>query len=85
MTARTRAWVLRASVWGLITLVAAAPATAALHSLYTRHPGVWALLLAACVFAVAAGLSAEFGADAPAPDTVDDALAADLVTSGGAS
>lgn len=38
-----------------------------------------------CVFAVAGGLSAEFGADTPAPDTVDDALAADLVTSGGAS
>lgn len=83
MTARR--WVVRASGWGLITLVAAAPATTALHALYTRYPGVWALLLAACVFAVAGGLSAEFGADAPAPDTVDDEIAADLVTSGGAS
>jgi hypothetical protein len=80
-----RRWVVRASGWGLITLVAAAPATTALHALYTRYPGVWALLLAACVFAVAGGLSAEFGADAPSPDTVDDDLAAALVASGGTS
>ncbi|HET8661085.1 MAG TPA: hypothetical protein VFM55_19070 [Micromonosporaceae bacterium] len=85
MTARTRSWVLRASAWGLATLVAAAPAHHLIVWLYVTYPGVWAALLAACVFAVASGLSAEFGADTPAPDTVDDALAADLAASGGAS
>lgn len=85
MTARTRIWVLRASAWGLITLVAAAPAHHLIVTLYVNYPGVWALLLAACVFAVAAGFSAEFGPDTPSPDTVDDALAADLAAPGGAS
>lgn len=85
MTARTRAWVLRASAWGLITLVASVPTYHLIVTLYVNYPGLWALLLAACVFAVAGGLSAEFGADTPAPDTVDDEIAADLVTSGGAS